>query len=108
LYELRDKFQFLCKFNVKADFYVNCVIYKKNLTINKMELDNIFIAHPANTEQIKALKAFVKALDIKFEIRTVEKPYDESFVDKILQGDEDFKAGKGTKITIRELNGLWK
>jgi hypothetical protein len=69
-----------------------------------MQTQNLFIAHPATTEQIKALKAFVKALNIKFEIMTSEKPYDQAFVDKILQGDEDFKAGKGKKITIGELN----
>jgi hypothetical protein len=73
-----------------------------------MQTQDVFIAHPANTEQTKALKAFVKALKIKFEIATVEKPYDQGFVDKILQGDEDFKAGRGKKITIDELNSLWK
>ncbi|MFI5137270.1 MAG: DUF2683 family protein [Sphingobacteriales bacterium] len=73
-----------------------------------MQTQNVFIAHPANTEEINALKAFVKALKIKFEITTTEKPYDQEFVNKILQGDEDFKAGKGKKITVDELNGLWK
>jgi hypothetical protein len=73
-----------------------------------MQTQNVFIAHPATTEQINALKAFVKALNIKFEIRTTEKPYDQAFVDKILQGDEDFKAGKGKRMTMEELNGLWK
>ena len=73
-----------------------------------MQTQNIFIAHPSTTEQIKALKAFVKALNIKFEITTTEKPYNQQFVDKILQGDEDFKAGKGKKMTMDELNSLWK
>jgi hypothetical protein len=73
-----------------------------------MQTQNLFIAHPSTPEQIKALKAFVKALNIKFEITTTERPYDQEFVDKILQGDEDFKAGKGRKITLDELNGLWK
>jgi hypothetical protein len=73
-----------------------------------MQTQNVFIAHPTNTEEVNALKAFVKALKIKFEITTAEKPYDQEFVDKILQGDEDFKAGKGKKITVDELNGLWK
>jgi hypothetical protein len=73
-----------------------------------MQTQNVFITHPSTTEQIKALKAFVKALNIKFEIMSAEKPYDQAFVDKILQGDEDFKAGKGKKMTINELNTLWK
>jgi len=50
-----------------------------------MQTQNVFIVHPSNTEQIKALKAFVKALKIKFEIATPEKPYDPAFVDKVLQ-----------------------
>ncbi len=73
-----------------------------------MQTQNVFIAHPATTEQINALKAFAKALCIKFEIRTAEKPYDEAFVDKILQGDDDFKAGKGRRMAMEEINGLWK
>jgi hypothetical protein len=71
-------------------------------------MENIFIIRPENAEQSKALKAFVKALHIKFEISKAEKPYNQDFVDKILKGDEDFNAGKGTKITIEELNQLWK
>ncbi len=73
-----------------------------------MQTQNVFIAHPANKEQVNALKAFVKVLKIEFEITTAEKPCDQPFVDRILQGDKDFKAGKGKKMTIDELNGLWK
>ena len=73
-----------------------------------MQTQNVFIAHPATTGQINALKAFAKALNIKFEVESAEKPYDQAFVDKILQGDEAFKAGKGKKMTLEELNGLWK
>jgi hypothetical protein len=73
-----------------------------------MPTQDVFIAHPANKEQVNALKAFVKALKIKFEITTAEKPYDQAFVESILKGDEDFKAGKGKKMTLDELNGLWK
>ena len=71
-----------------------------------MQTQNIFIAHPANAEQVNALKAVLKALKIKFETTTTEAPYNQEFVDKILQGDEDFKAGKGKKITVEELNSL--
>ncbi|HZY38972.1 MAG TPA: DUF2683 family protein [Mucilaginibacter sp.] len=48
------------------------------------------------------------AAEIK-EVRTaVQTPYNQEFVDKILQGDENFKAGKGKKMTMEELNSLWK
>jgi hypothetical protein len=62
-----------------------------------------------NTSQIEAIKACMNALKIKFEISSVEeKPYNQEFVDKILQGDEDLKNGKGRKVTIEELDKLWK
>ncbi len=57
--------------------------------------------------QIAALKAFMKVLKIKFEVSS-EMPYDSDFVEKVLQGDKDFEAGKGRKVTIDELNKLWK
>jgi hypothetical protein len=46
----------------------------------------------------------MKALKIKFEV----SPYNPEFVDKVLQGDKDFKAGKGKKVTLAQLNKLWK
>ena len=39
-----------------------------------MPAQSLFVAHPANDEQIKGLKAFVKTLNIKFEIATFENP----------------------------------
>ncbi len=71
-----------------------------------MEAINIK-AFPADTAQIEALKAFMKALKIKFEL-TKETPYNPEFVDKILQGDKDFVAGKGREVSLEELNNLWK
>ena len=34
-----------------------------------MQTDNIFIAHPTTTDQLNALKAFLKAMKIKFELK---------------------------------------
>ncbi|RNL56472.1 hypothetical protein [Pedobacter jejuensis] len=34
-----------------------------------MQTDSIFIAHPTTTDQIEALKAVVKAFNVKFEIK---------------------------------------
>jgi len=69
--------------------------------------ESIFTVHVQTPEQESALKAFVKALKMKFEV-SKEKPYNPEFVEKILQGDKDFKEGKGRKITTEELNNLWK
>ena len=69
-----------------------------------MKSANILIAHPVSSNKLEALKAFMKALDIKYEV----SPYDPGFVDMVLQGDKDIKAGKGKKITKEELDALWK
>ncbi len=74
-----------------------------------MKTENIFIAHPQTNEQLEALKAFMRALKIKFEISTKQSDnYNPEFVEKVLQGDKDIAEGKGKKITLDELNKLWK
>ena len=72
-----------------------------------MKTQNILIAHPSDAKELSVIKAFFEALKIKFEVAQ-DTPYDPEFVDKILQGDADFKAGKGRKVTMDELNKLWK
>ncbi len=61
------------------------------------------IVQPKTKEQLIALKAFVKALKIDF--KTEKSPYDPDFVEKVLQGREDIKKGKGVKIATED---LWK
>jgi hypothetical protein len=63
----------------------------------------ILIAHPENKEKLVALKAFMKALKIRFE--ESESPYDPEFVEKINRSKEDFKAGKFKAIKTGD---LWK
>ena len=62
------------------------------------------IAHPANKEQMNALKAFMKALKVDF---TIEKksPYNPEFVAKIEKSRQDIKDGKGVIIAVED---LWK
>ncbi len=48
-----------------------------------MQTDNIFIAHPTTTDQLNALKAFLKAMKIKFELKK-EEDYTISEKDKAL------------------------
>lgn len=61
-------------------------------------------AYTENDSQLDAIKAFMKALKIKFEVQK-ESPYDQSFVTKILKGDEEFKKGKFKAIKTSD---LWK
>jgi hypothetical protein len=72
-----------------------------------MKTQEVFIAHPSNANEYNVIKAFFEALKIKFEVAK-DSPYEPEFVDKILQGDADFKAGKGRKVSMDELNKLWK
>jgi hypothetical protein len=79
----------------------------KKVKLIKMKTSAIIIAHPGSDDKFEALKAFMKALKIKFEI-TKDNPYDPKFVAKIEKSREDYKNGKGRKITLDELNSLWK
>lgn len=64
------------------------------------------IFQPNNQEQVKALKAFAKALKISF--RTEEKPYDPEFVAMIAKGKQDLKDGKGISMTMEEFEASCK
>lgn len=64
------------------------------------------LAHPENSSQLEALKAFLKALKIKFESGSKQDgEYDPEFVQKILEGQKEIEAGKGTTIKLED---LWK
>ena len=67
-----------------------------------MKTDNTFIIHPETTEQENALKAFIKALKMKFEV-TKEKPYDADFVAKIKESKQQVKEGKTTRVEKDDL-----
>jgi hypothetical protein len=68
-----------------------------------MQATNI-TAYTEDASQLDAIKAFMKALKIKFEVQK-ESPYDKNFVNKILQGDEQFEKGKSKSIKTAD---LWK
>lgn len=70
-----------------------------------MSTSNIIIARPVSKDKLESLKAFLKALKIKFEVAN-EETYNEDFVKMILKGDDDIKNGKGK--TIDNFDDLWK
>ncbi len=72
-----------------------------------MKSNKILIAHPKTNEELKALKAFMEALKIKFEMAK-ESPYDREFIEKIQKSRKDFKEGKGNVMTLDELDALFK
>jgi hypothetical protein len=64
-------------------------------------------AYTEDASQIEAIKAVMKALKIKFEI-SKGKTYHPKFVEKIERSRQDLVDGKGTVVTLEELNDLWK
>jgi hypothetical protein len=70
-----------------------------------MKTENTFIIHPETTEQEKALKAFIKALKIKFEV-SKEKPYDPEFVAKIKESREQYKKGEFISVEKKDIKSF--
>jgi len=64
-------------------------------------------AYTEDASQIEAVKAFMKALKIKFEI-SKDKPYNPEFVNRILEAEKEIKQGKGLKVTSEGFDDLWK
>ncbi len=73
-----------------------------------MKTQDIYIAHPQTDEESKALKAFLQALKIKFEIPQ-DKEYNSEFVEKLLESRQQAKEGKVTRVkkeNMKEFFGL--
>jgi hypothetical protein len=52
------------------------------------------------------LKSLAKSLG--FEIEKEDKPYNPEFVKEILDARNEIRQGKGIKITMQEIDNLWK
>ena len=73
-----------------------------------MKTENIIIIHPQTDEQVNIIKAFMKALKIKFEISD-KSPYKDDFVTKIEKSKEEFKNDDYTRVEkddIKKFIGL--
>jgi hypothetical protein len=70
-----------------------------------MKTSNIIIAHPDSGDKSKALKAFMKALKIKFEV-TKDSPYSPEFIAKIEKSKQEFKKGKYTRVKKEDLKNF--
>lgn len=62
------------------------------------------IAKTEDSKKLKALKTVLKALDISFEEKK-EDAYNETFLQKISEGEKAKKEGKGVPLNIDD---LWK
>lgn len=70
-----------------------------------MKIEEVITAHPHTHEQLNALKAFMKALKIKFEI-SKEETYNPDFVKKILESKKQIEEGKFTEIKQEDLKSF--
>ncbi len=70
-----------------------------------MKTPDTIIVHPESDDKFEALKAFMKALKIKFEV-TKEKPYNPEFVSKIAKSKQEFKDGKYTRVKKEDLQNF--
>ena len=57
-------------------------------------------------KDLPLLKSLAKSLG--FEIEKEDKPYNPEFVKEILEAREELKQGKGIKMTLEEIDKLWK
>ena len=62
-----------------------------------------FTIHTENKEQVNALKAFMKAFKIKFEVGKEEVPYNSEFVAKIAESEQQYKNGSYTTVKKEDL-----
>ena len=63
------------------------------------------IVHPANEQELNVIKAFFKALKIKFEV-SEEVPYNPEFVEKVIQGKKDIEEGRFTDVKPENLKNF--
>ncbi|MCG9880804.1 MAG: hypothetical protein MH472_09430 [Bacteroidia bacterium] len=70
-----------------------------------MESRNILIAHPKTNEEVLALKAFMAALKIKFEVAN-EDSYDPEFVKKIVHSKKQIAEGNFTEVKPENLESF--
>lgn len=68
-----------------------------------MKAKNTFLVHPETKEQVSALKAFMKALKIKFEI-SKDDSYNPEFVAKIEGSKKQYENGDFMSIEKKDVN----
>jgi hypothetical protein len=67
---------------------------------------NTIIAHPNTTDKVEALKAFLNALKISFEVNTNDKPYNPEFVAKIHKSKKQLEDAQVTRVKKEDIKNL--
>ncbi len=64
-----------------------------------------FTLHLTNKNDIQLFEHLAKSLNIPFEKKKEDKPYNPKFVERVLEAKEQEKRGKVKKIKVED---LWK
>jgi len=62
-----------------------------------------FTVHTDDKEQLKVLKAFMKALKIKFDVSNDDTSYNPEFVAKIMESKQQAENGNYTTVKKEDL-----
>ena len=65
-----------------------------------------FLARPTTKSQSDALLAFMRALDIRFDVQETTSDYDTAFVDRVLECRQQVVSGRTQKIQKDEISSL--
>ena len=68
-----------------------------------MKSNTIFTAKPKTNEQEDALKAFMQALNIEFEVSNEEDGYTDDFVAEIEESREQYKKGDFVSVEKKDI-----
>ena len=72
------------------------------ITKNKRAMTT-FTVHTDDKEQLKVLKAFMKALKIKFDVSNDDTSYNPEFVAKIMESKQQAENGNYTTVKKEDL-----
>lgn len=69
---------------------------------------NTFTLKIEETNQIDVIQAFLSALKIKFTIAEQKQPYNQEFVNTVLNAEKQIKNGQSKTLSSSEFDCLWK
>jgi len=68
-----------------------------------MQTKDVLIIQPRTLERLNALKLFLSAFELEYE---VQKPYKADFVEKIQRSRQEFEEGKFTRVQKEDLKSF--
>jgi hypothetical protein len=69
-----------------------------------MNNSNTIISLSISDDKLNYIKAFLKALKVKFEI--TKQPYSDEFITKVKKSEKEFENGEFTRVQKNDLQNL--